>query len=213
MRYPENLHFIFPWEKCEDMTKRVIDYLGDRDRIIDVGYEDGYLLKKIRETYPQKELVGVDILKEKEFTKESNIHSLVGNIENLPLSTDSFDGLICTFVLDYVDKQKAIDEIQRILKFNGKAVVYLHHPNSGLIGKFKEGLSQQPKNGELKYYIDTLESNVFKNDKECENYFRKRMLIERLGLWSGVDSKDDTRKEYCFELFLRNKTLFLSCER
>ncbi|NIM46976.1 MAG: methyltransferase domain-containing protein [Candidatus Aenigmarchaeota archaeon] len=189
--------------------KGVIDYLGDRHRIIDIGYGNAHLLKKLREVYPQKEPVGIEILRRKQWTEESNIHNLMGSLEHLPFSSGSFDGLICTFVLDYIDKQKAIEEIQRVLRFDGKAAVYLHHPNSGLIDKFKKELFEDPENSELKYYVDTLESNIFKSVEECEKFFERKMLIEQLGLWNGSDSKDDTKKEYCFELFLRNRNFIV----
>lgn len=205
MNYPQNLRFTFPWEKCGDMVEGIIKYLQDAQNIADIGYGNGYLLKILKEKYPQKELVGAEIIHKYHWPKESNIHVLVGGTENLPFPNNTFDAVISTFVLDYVDKERAVDEIKRVLKYDGKAVLFLHHPKSGLVDKFRKELEENLENTELRYYIDTLGSNIFKNDAECERFFGRKMLIEQFGCWEGADVRGETKRNFCYEIFLRNR--------
>jgi len=205
MNYPQNLRFAFPWEKCGDMVGEVIKYLQDAQSIVDIGYGNGYLLKVLREKYPQKELLGVEIIHRYPWPKESNIHALSGSTESLPFLNNTFDAVISTFVLDYVDKERAVDEIKRILRYDGKAVLFLHHPKSGLVDKFRKELEANPEDTELRYYIDTLSSNIFKSDEGCERFFGRKMLIEQFGCWEGGDTKGETKRNYCYDIFLRNR--------
>jgi SAM-dependent methyltransferase len=51
---------------------------------------------------------------------------IVGDIHNLPIEDNSIDAIICKAVLEHVHSpEKAIDEIYRVLKKNGKCLVYL----------------------------------------------------------------------------------------
>lgn len=45
------------------------------------------------------------------------------NIENICFEDNSFDWIICNYVLQYVDDKKAIDEMKRVLKPNGKIII------------------------------------------------------------------------------------------
>jgi len=203
--YSWESRFSFPWEKCEKMTKDVMEYLSDAHRIIDIGFGRGYVLSQLRETYPEKELVGLDIIPR---CLNSGISSMRGSIENLPYKSDSFDGVICTFVLDYVDREKSIGEIRRILKENRKAVLLFHHPEGCILRLLTEELMENPEDKTLRYFVNTLNSNIFKSSQEFEKFMRNSMLIDYLATYF-FEPKDSTKKEekdiVCYAAHLINK--------
>ena len=48
-----------------------------------------------------------------------------GSIENLPLENKSFDGILCQHVLmNIMDKEKAFNEFNRVLRSNGKLILH-----------------------------------------------------------------------------------------
>lgn len=52
----------------------------------------------------------------------------VGDIQNLPVKDDAFDTVFCTQVLEHVpEPQKALDEIYRVLKDGGHAIITIPH--------------------------------------------------------------------------------------
>lgn len=73
--------------------------------------------------------VGVDISKHMLFScKRKGMEILViGDAEKLPFKENMFDFIICIGLFEYVNLEKTIKEIQRVLKNNGKA--YLRFPN------------------------------------------------------------------------------------
>ncbi len=58
-------------------------------------------------------------------------HYIVGSVEHIDLPSQSIDGVICVgSVLNYVDVQRAISEITRILKPNGFFIIEFERSNS-----------------------------------------------------------------------------------
>jgi SAM-dependent methyltransferase len=54
----------------------------------------------------------------------------------LPFPDDSFDAVAATGVLEYVDTRRALDELARVLRPGGRAVVSYPNPDS-IYGKWK----------------------------------------------------------------------------
>lgn len=83
-------------------------------------------------------LTGIDITpKSIELTKKNlELHGyksnlLIADAEDLPFEDNSFDVVYSFGVLHHTpDTQKAIDEIWRVLKSDGKAIISLYHKNS-----------------------------------------------------------------------------------
>jgi len=110
-------------------------------------------------------LTGIDITsKSIELTKKNlelhgyNSNLLVADAEDLPFENNSFDIVYSFGVLHHVpNTQKAIDEIYRVLKPKGKAVISLYHKNSLFFWMF-----------------------VFLSDYLIRGKFRKTSLKERI---------------------------------
>jgi len=102
--------------------------------VLDVGCGDGrytYILK-LNSNYK-----GIDI-KKTEFTTE------IGRAECLPYAGESFDEVISIGVLDYVDVDKSLDEMVRVLRPGGTLRLLVpnkrnpYHYVSSLFGKNKD---------------------------------------------------------------------------
>ena len=109
------------------------------------------------------------------FAEGYNYPSLVKKLDvtNLPFKNDHFDLIICNHVLEHINEDtKAIKEIYRVLKNNGKAILQV--PISFKIDKtFEDSRVTSPKQREIKFgqndhvrvygkdYVNRLESCGF----------------------------------------------------
>jgi ubiquinone/menaquinone biosynthesis C-methylase UbiE len=60
------------------------------------------------------------------WSKEKRITPLQANVENLPFQNSTFDRVIVTCLLHHIEKpQQALEEINRVLKANGAATIFL----------------------------------------------------------------------------------------
>lgn len=95
---------------------------------------------------------------------------VVGDIHAIPLDDESVDAVICSSVLEHVENPaKAVSEMRRILKSNGKIFVYVPsiYPYHARKGSYQDY---------WRFFDDTLEI-LFKDFKEVEivkrgGYFR-----------------------------------------
>ena len=105
-------------------------------KVLEIGVGDG--IDHLELAKAGAILTGIDITpKSIELTKKNlELHGyksnlLIADAENLPFEDDSFDVIYSFGVLHHVpNTQKAIDEIYRVLKPKGKAVISLYHKNS-----------------------------------------------------------------------------------
>jgi len=105
-------------------------------KVLEVGVGDG--IDHLELAKAGAILTGIDITpKSIELTKKNlELHGyksnlLIADAENLPFEDDSFDVIYSFGVLHHTpDTQKAVKEIYRVLKPQGKAVVSLYHKNS-----------------------------------------------------------------------------------
>jgi SAM-dependent methyltransferase len=101
-----------------DIKKILRSFAGN---VLDVGCGQSayrFLLDSSRTAY-----YGIDVKEADEF-EYHNSDITIFNGKDIPFADNMFDGVICTEVLEHVwDYQKLIDEIRRVLKPNGTAVV------------------------------------------------------------------------------------------
>lgn len=97
-------------------------------RILEISYGTGYLLTQYADRF---ETYGIDYNWELACTAKHNlqktgIYALIqqANIEHLPYQSKSFDTVVNTMAFTgYPDGQKALSEISRVLKDNGRFVL------------------------------------------------------------------------------------------
>lgn len=100
-------------------------------RILDVGCGTGKLLGKIYKLTEGKELVGVDysreMIKVAKEKRSKDIEFKVADACSLQFESDSFDAVVNSFSFHhYSDQNKALGEMNRVLKKNGKLYLADH---------------------------------------------------------------------------------------
>lgn len=110
-------------------------HLENGKRLLDIGCGGGWLLREAEKLNPKT--YGIDISsKAVERAKENAPHSeiLVGDGENLPWLDYYFEYVSCLGSLEhYVNPEKGVKEIQRMLHPNGTAIIML--PNAYQFGE------------------------------------------------------------------------------
>ena len=107
--------------------------------LLDAGCSDGLFLKIVRELRPDMELSGMDYDRDAiDYAKTlSDLDLRYGNVESLPYENETFDTVVCMETLEHVNNlEKAVDEIIRVLKPTGKAIITIPI-ETGLIGTLK----------------------------------------------------------------------------
>lgn len=111
--------------KIWNSVKKFIDTFSIDDINIDVGCGNGknILYKK------ELNFVGIDICENfVKICKSRNLNVDIGNILNINYPDNYFDNIICIAVihhLDNISRIKAIKELFRICKINGKIMIYV----------------------------------------------------------------------------------------
>lgn len=125
--------------------RRALAYLRPAGKILDIGCGEGITLEKIIKKFPGRELLGVDSSPSHvEVCQKEGLPVHRGDVYHLEFETDSFDFCLLLEVIEHLgDPQKALQEINRVLKRGGRLVLIF--PNDLLFkiarlacGKFKE---------------------------------------------------------------------------
>jgi len=119
------------------LRKKVLSKLKDfnpKGTLVDLGCGSGNLIIQIAESFPDLNLIGIDISSEiLEFAKKQaldrglgkKIEFKIGNVEKLPFSNESIDFIISTFSLHHwVNPLKGFNEIHRVLKRDGTLLIF-----------------------------------------------------------------------------------------
>lgn len=115
------------YQRHETVRKSALKSISKGSRILEVGFGDGYLLKRLKDQY---EMHGADISSD----IINNLSSKLQNVQfkeisvdgSLPYPDNYFDGFIASEVLEHMTDDelvKVVEEIHRILKPNGKAIL------------------------------------------------------------------------------------------
>jgi len=118
--------FLFPvWKKW---IKKVIPHIEGK-RILEVSFGSGFLMQQYASG--KYDIYGIDyngkmleITQNKMDRMKINAHLTKGNVENLPYHDNTFDTVINTMAFTgYPDGDKAMSELRRVLKPNGKLLL------------------------------------------------------------------------------------------
>jgi ubiquinone/menaquinone biosynthesis C-methylase UbiE len=125
------------------LRKRVVSELKKLRPIsvtLDLGCGTGNLIIKIAKTFPESEIIGVDISTEilkiakenvEKKVRNQEIKFEIGNAENLPFPDDSIDLIVSSLSLHHwLNPSKALKEIYRVLGQEGKCVIFDFRRNS-----------------------------------------------------------------------------------
>lgn len=104
-------------------------------KVLELGVGSGSLLPFLKEKFGEKNVFGVDlgswILRNSPLNKgENNIET---DIHSLPIQSESMDRVVTLHTLEHaVDLKTTLEEIDRVLKPNGEAVVVVPNPQFGI---------------------------------------------------------------------------------
>jgi len=110
--------------------KIALELTGDKkyDHFLDIGFGSGIFLPELANR--SKNLTAIDVHDHVDLVKKvidsRNISAnlIKANILNMPFADNSFDGILCLGVLQYVkDTPKAIKEIKRVAKPGAKIII------------------------------------------------------------------------------------------
>lgn len=142
-------------------VRKIISYMKDGCKILDIGTGNGFVLKQINENSNIKStLTGVDNSREMVSTARENLGEIAtileGDNNNLPFANNSFDIVTAKNVTRYNS-----DELYRVLKNGGYFVFREYGPSKGLIeiaNLFKDRLI---RSRQVEYYSTKLEKSGF----------------------------------------------------
>ena len=121
----------------EKFFEEKLKELAKEDRVIDIGGGEPFQ----KGMAPYKRLFEGKKFETLEPAPELN-PDIVGDIHNLPIKDNSIPAIICKSVLEHLeDPKKAVEELYRVLKPGGKALVYTHfiypyHARKGAYGDY-----------------------------------------------------------------------------
>lgn len=107
----------------------VLKHIDSPEKVLDVGCASGWFLYQIKKKHPHAKCHGIDIYKEGIIYGKKRYPSLylkVADAHVLPFKDATFDCVVCTEVLEHVEKPKeTVLEIKRVLKPGGVVVIEL----------------------------------------------------------------------------------------
>jgi ubiquinone/menaquinone biosynthesis C-methylase UbiE len=144
----ENLKNIDYWERLLENSpesykkwfkeeKKYLQENIDKDsKVLEVGCGEGRSLRDILEI--TKNLTGIDNDKKavedakKNFRDYSSVNIILADAEKLPFEDNSFDFILCmtTFANLGPKKFKALEEMKRVVKDNGKIIISVYSENA-----------------------------------------------------------------------------------
>lgn len=113
----------------ERVFTRLIQQYADKTIVLDVGCGTGLLLRHMKEDAIGLDINPWNVKKAKEHTRRQIIR---GDAEFLPVRPAVFDLVVCTETLEHLpDPLRALEEMRRALKPNGKVIGSVPHPHPG----------------------------------------------------------------------------------
>jgi demethylmenaquinone methyltransferase/2-methoxy-6-polyprenyl-1,4-benzoquinol methylase len=111
----------------------ILRAVDDCSHILELACGTGILSSMLAQR--GKKVAGIDLTFEylREAKRKLNTHIVQGTAEFLPYRSESFDGIVSSYVAKYIDIQEVIDECWRVLRPGGVAVFHDFVYPSGLI--------------------------------------------------------------------------------
>lgn len=155
-------------------VQEFLDLIPEGSCIGDIGCGNG---KNMMYRCDKLKYVGVDICPEfVQICKDKHLNVIEGSVLNIPYDDKQFDNVICIAVIhhlqDKTNRIKAIEELLRVTKYDGKILIYVWSFNQYVECKHKfkstdEMVPFTTKNGDKFYrYYHLYSTDELKNDVE-----------------------------------------------
>ncbi|MBI4406719.1 class I SAM-dependent methyltransferase [Candidatus Micrarchaeota archaeon] len=137
----------------------VTSHIDEKGRIADLGSGPGNLWKNA--PHLKSRVFSIDVVPNKGLSAR-------GSSSALPFRDGSFDHVVSTFALEYMDRHKALSEMRRITRKNGKLILLLHHPDGPVIKSARQAYSAF---GQLINLLKRIQRNNFET-REVDEVLR-----------------------------------------
>lgn len=103
-------------------NKKLLNEIGDPERIAEVGAGEGYLTNIVAQKFPDAQIWASDLAEDMLLKLAKNLNGKsvnlsVENVENLSYEDNKFDLCICCEVLEHVQNpKKALNELKRVTR-------------------------------------------------------------------------------------------------
>lgn len=183
-------------EDYEGEVKKYLTNIGRYDVVLDAGCGTGKYLNTLEEI--SSEYIGIDLSsdqlnKASSKIKKSNSKLINANLTRIPLPDNSVDLIVSCWVLGTItdpnDRKKALKELKRVLKPNGKIVLIENDKD----GEF-ETLRNHIKDGKTEKYNDWLKSNEFKEHLKIKTKFKFDNKDIAKNVFDNIYGKDISNK-------------------
>lgn len=110
-----------------DWVKMIIEFINENDVILEVGFGTGILHDELLKN--NFNVFGIDesrqmnkICKKRNKNQLAKLKIVRGLVNSLPYADQQFDKIISTFPSEYIYDTKFLDELNRVLKFDGEFI-------------------------------------------------------------------------------------------
>lgn len=181
---------------AEDFPNKIYNFLLPKVQnkvVLDLGCGTGKFMQKfykVTAKYYGLDLSSKQLEIAKKKVKDGNIKFICSSAENIPLSDNSIDVIISTWVLGTIletdRRNKVLEEMKRVLKKDGN--IYLVENDIG--GEFEEIRNRYPNIKKTKEYNDWIELNGFKIESQFKTYFQFDTCEEAKKVFSNIWGED-----------------------
>lgn len=156
---------------------KILKKEGISGKIIDLGCGEGEDARFLAEK--GLDVIGIDSdqkaienARARAKKEDISIKFKVGDAENLPYGDETFEGAVSLWALQFTDLKKSINELYRILKKEGIAIITLFEKTKMLeTGKVKQKYSESEVTSLLKSKFEIIERKKYKQiDKKPESH-------------------------------------------
>ena len=128
-----------------DFRDRVAFKYVQGDSILDAGCGEGITLEKLVQTFPGKNIVGIDTESENiEIGQRYELPVRFGSLYDIPFADASFDCVLFSEVIEHLDQpNRALAEIHRVLVPGGRAIIIFPNDFMFLVSRLLTGMIRE----------------------------------------------------------------------
>jgi len=157
---------IIDYSKNMQMYRKQVELCGKENYVLDIGCHDGTITQKIAKKGNKVE--GLELDKKKAaIARKKGFKVYIGKVQKIPAESNKYDVVHMSEVIEhFLETEKALKEIHRVLKPNGRLIITTPNTTS-----FRDRVLVLF--GKLPAYVSHEEHVKFFNVNRLKNYLKK----------------------------------------